>query len=375
MAIKITKIDDLTAVDESGTLYDIKSDVRGMNEKMWLCKRNGEHKDSFMIKFSTRKPGTLSDLNLYNEVICSKICEQLELDHVKYEFCEFQDLDGTTKNGVVSQNYKEDPNWVEINGRGVHESYGLILYDNNFGVVPKVEKNTVYAYIEQLKVRFESRKMTMSPETESKLTDELLTLSLFDFCTCQIDRHWGNVGWIHNNTFDDAKFKIKLVPIYDNECSFLLDEATEESLRKLLTNINTPKRVQMAIDTVNSKRYNSPYLGIRTSLVREKEDRKGFLVPKSYDERNISNAKIFASEIAHEICTRPKIKQVYDKFANFDMNQFLAELDIIPEELDSLKEVYSFVWNTRMNLLQQAMENYKNSQKGDTQNESGLSSF
>ena len=36
MAIKITKIDDLTAVDESGTLYDIKSDVRGMNEKMWL---------------------------------------------------------------------------------------------------------------------------------------------------------------------------------------------------------------------------------------------------------------------------------------------------------------------------------------------------
>lgn len=373
MVIKITQIDDNTAIDESGTRYIIASDVRGVNEKLWLNKENGTFKESYLIKFSTRKPNTLSDLNLYNEVVCSKICENLNLDHVNYEFCQFVDLDGIIKNGVVSQNYRESPNWLETNGRAVHESYCLLWYDNNFGIIPKLELNTVYTYIEELKTRFESRKMTMSQETENRLIDEMDSLAFFDYLTCQIDRHWGNVGWMNNNMFDDKKFKIKLVPIYDNECSFLLDEATDETLEKFLMYINTPKKRQVAIDMVNKKRYNSPYLGIKTSLVRQKEDRKWFLVPRPNGEDNLSNAEVMAKEIAHEVYTRPNIKMLYDKINNFNIEEFLEGLDCFDDKNQNLKQIYAFVWNTRFKLLQKAMEKYKDEFEGEKKNEQSLS--
>lgn len=375
MVIKIVKIDKQTAIDESGCRYIIADDARGMNEKLWINKENGEFLDSYLIKFSTRKPNTLNELNLYNEVICSKICDKLGLYHVNYELCDFIDLDGSIRHGVLCQNYRKTPNRIEINGRSVHNQFCEWCYDNNFGKIPEVPVNTVYTYIEQLKTRFVSRKMTMSEKTENRLTNELLTLALFDFCTCQIDRHWGNVGWLHNNIFEDDDFKIQLLPIYDNECTFLLDDMTEENLLKLVQNINTPKKTQIAIDMVNRKKYHSPYLGIRSALVREKDKEKGFLVPLSYGDSNESNATVAARELAVEINTRPEMKELYDKIQAFDMRQLLDSTDIIPQSQSHLKDVYEFVWNTRVKLLTEALEQSKNNTQGDKQNEASLSSL
>lgn len=371
--IKIVKIDEKVAVDQSGNRYLIADDIRGVNQKMWIKKEDGTIKDSYLIKFSTRKPDTLTDFNLYNEVVCSRICRELELDHVDYDFCEFVDTDGKSRKGVICPNYRESERHVELNGRSLHDFYCSWCYDNNFGKIPDIEINTVYAYIEQLKSRFESRKMLMSEETEKRMTEELITLSMFDFATCQIDRHWGNVGWINNNLFEDNRFRIKLLPIYDNECSFLLDEITEEDLINLIETIRSPKKSQIAIDMVNKKKRNAPYLGIKTALVRLKEDPKGFLVPRSNIEANVSNATILARELAQEINNRPVIKKLYDKLINLDMNKLMAELDCIPEDKSYLKEIYSFVWNTRIQLLKDSFEQTKNHPEGGKEDGSGLS--
>ena len=375
MVIKIVRIDEHTAIDESGCRYAINDDARGVNEKLWIKKVDGEFLDSYLIKFSTRKPNTLNELNLYNEVICSKICEQLGLYHVDYELCDFVDLDGSIRHGVISQNYRKTPNRVEVNGKSIHNQFCEWCYDNNFGKIPDIEVNTVYTYIEQLKTRFVTRKMIMSEATENRLTNELLTLALFDFCTCQIDRHWGNVGWLHNNIFEDEDFKIQLLPIYDNECTFLLDDMTEENLLKLVENINTPKKTQIAIDMVNRKKYHSPYLGIKTALVRIKDTERGFLVPLSYGDSNESNAAVAARELAHEINTRPEMKELYDRLQSFDIQKMLDNTDVIPESQSYIKDVYAFVWNTRVKLLNQAMEQSKNNLKGDQQNETSFSSL
>ena len=215
--------------------------------------------------------------------------------------------------------------------------------------------------------------MIMSEETEERLTLELLTLALFDFCICQIDRHWGNIGWLHNNILEDNTFKIVLLPIYDNECSFLLDEITLEKLQQLIQNINNPKKRQIAIDMVNRKKYHSPYLGIKTSLVTLKDHEKGFLVPRSFENGNESNASILARELAVEINKRPALREIYDKIKNLDIYSLLENSNIIPESMPQVKDVYAFVWNTRVNLLNQAMEQYKNSQQGDKQYETSLS--
>lgn len=375
MVLKIVRIEDKIAIDESGCRYVIQDDSRGVNEKMWINKENGDFLDSYLIKFSTRKPGTLNELNLYNEVICSGICRELGLYHVDYELCEFTDLDGSVKSGVICQTYRKTKNRVEINGRSLHNQFCEWCYDNNFGVVPDVELNTVYTYVEQLKSRFVSRKMIMSETTETRLTNELLTLALFDFCTCQIDRHWGNVGWLHNNIFEDQDFKVQLLPIYDNECTFLLDDMTEENLTKLLSNINTPKKTQIAIDMVNRKKYYSPYLGIKTSLVRLKDKEKGFLVPLSYGDSNESNASIAARELAQEILVRPEMRALYENITRFNIREFLDRTDCIPESQARIKDVYAFVWETRVRLLNEAFEKAKKSAQGEMQNETGTPIF
>lgn len=375
MVLKIVRIEDKIAIDEAGTRYIIKNDGRGVNEKLWIQKENGEFLDSYMIKFSTRKENTLNELNLYNEVICSGICRELGLYHVDYELCDFVDLDGTVKNGVICQNYRKTPNRVEINGKSLHNQFCEWCYDNNFGVVPDVEINTVYTYIEQLKTRFVSRKMIMSEATENRLTNELLTLALFDFCTCQIDRHWGNVGWLHNNIFEDQDFKVQLLPIYDNECTFLLDDMTEENLLKLVENINTPKKQNIAADMVNRKKYHSPYLGIKSALVRVKDKERGFLVPVSYGDSNESNAAVAARELAAEILVRPEMRELYERVTNFNIREYLDGTDFIPESLAHIKDVYEFVWNTRVKLLEESFEKAKKSAEGAKQNETGLSSL
>ena len=373
--IRVVEIEDKVAIDELGNRYKIRRDYRGVNQKIWIEREGGEYSDSYLIKFSTRKPGQISELNLYTEVVCSAICNALGLPHVNYQLCEFTGIDGKTEVGVISQNYKKKQSYVEINGNSLHDTYCSWYYDNHYGEKPNLQVNTVYSYIEELKGRFESRKMTMSPETEQRLTEELLVLALFDFCTCQIDRHWGNVGWIHNDIFDDAKFFIGLLPIYDNECGCLLDEQTSEKLNELLSNIRDPKKVQKAIDMVNKKKYYSPYLGVKTALVKIKDEQKGFLTPLPNGPSGKSNAEILALELAAEIMARPNLKKVYDKICALDIEKLLDTMDFIPEEYKEIKEVYAFVWNTRLKLLKDSMEMVKNQGKGEKVDETGLSNI
>lgn len=373
--IKIVEIENKVAVDEFGNRYRIRRDYRGVNEKIWIEKEGGEFSDSYLIKFSTRKPGMLGELNLYTEVVCSTLCSNLDLSHVNYQLCEFVGLNGKTEVGVISQNYKKKQKHVEINGNSLHDAYCSWYYDNNYGEKPNLPVNTVYSYVEELKGRFESRRMTMSPETEQRLTEELLILALFDFCTCQIDRHWGNVGWIHNNIFDDEKFFIGLLPIYDNECGCMLDELTPEKLQDLLTNIRDPQKVQKAIDMVNKKKSFSPYLGVKTALVKIKDEQKGFLTPLPNGPDGKSNAETLAIELAAEILARPNLKKVYDRICALDIESLLENMDFIPDEYKEIKEVYSFVWNTRLKLLKDSMEMVKNQGKGAGANEAGLSNI
>lgn len=371
--ISIKKINDNIAIDNFGQTYEIKQDSRGLNEKLWIQKSGGQFQDSYLIKFSTRPEEILSDLNLYNEVVCSNICKALGIDHVNYELCNFENTDGTSKLGVISANYKESPEDVEMNGKSLHESYCDWLYDNSFGKTSNEPVNTVYTFIKELKVRFESKNLSMSEEMETQLTEQLITLAIFDFCICQIDRHWGNVGWLHNNDFESENFRISLLPIYDNECSFLLDDITEKDLAEMLSNIRSGKNVQKVIDKVNKKKFNAPYLGIKTALVRVKENSNGFLVPLSNIIENVSNVTFLAREISDEIKSRENIKKLYEKISTFNISQFLDELNIIPESQEDIKEVYSFVWNTRVKLLKDTVKNEKKNPEGAIENEAGLS--
>ena len=89
-------------------------------------------------------------------------------------------------------------------------------------------------------------------------------------------------------------------------------------------------------------------LSLSLAACGEKDKEKGFLVPLSYGDSNESNATVAAREIAIKINTRPEMKELYDKIQAFDMRQLLDSTDIIPQSQSHLKDVYEFVWNTRV---------------------------
>ena len=373
MAIKIKIIDGNHAIAEDGTRFLIRDDSRGMDKKMWINKEDGGFLDSYLIKFATRTKRAIGQFNLYNEVLCSRLCSELGLNHVDYNLCEVEMSDGSVKNGVICQTYKKTPNKREVNGKTLYIDYCQAWYDNNFGQIPKIELNTTHAYLDQLKTRFVSRKMIMSPETESRLDLELFVLAVFDYATCQIDRHWGNVGWLHNNIFEDSDFKIELLPIYDNECAFLLDDMTEEVYGKIVGQINDKKRKNVVVDMINRKKNHSPCLGIQTSLVRIKEGTQDFLLPLPNDAEGLSNAMILAREIAEESLVDPKKGLFCERLMSFDMHAFLEKCDFISKEHEDVKQIYEFVWNTRMKLLKDSFEHVKNTYRGDGKDATDLS--
>ena len=150
---------------------------------------------------------------------------------------------------------------------------------------------------------------------------------------------------------------------------------TEENLLKLVENINTPKKQNIAADMVNRKKYHSPYLGIKSALVRVKDKERGFLVPVSYGDSNESNAAVAARELAAEILVRPEMRELYERVTNFNIREYLDSTNFIPKSHAHIKDVYEFVWNTRVKLLDEAFEKAKKSAEGEKQNETGLSSL
>ena len=52
-----------------------------------------------------------------------------------------------------------------------------------------------------------------------------------------------------------------------------------------------------------------------------------------------------------------------------DISKLLDECDFIPKEYEGVKQIYEFVWNTRMKLLKESFENAKKTYKGEEKEE------
>ena len=91
-------------------------------------------------------------------------------------------------------------------------------------------------------------------------------MALLDFATLQIDRHWGNLGFLTNNKVGVPS--IKNIPLFDNECSFTLDRSmssVEGFMHSLSTMKDPMKKYVMPMAQAKS---NAPLLGVKTSLVQ-----------------------------------------------------------------------------------------------------------
>lgn len=326
------------------TIYTTNEDFRGANGKFWVS--NKDVPEGLLFKYPQQKNSEELLANNYGELLVDLICESLAMEHTNYYPCKVVLLNGQTLEGTLSPSYRSPQYDTEYSAQNITTRYMQSQYDNNYGYVAPMEHNTVYEYLKQIKLLYPKWVQNVGIK---QLKDNLLRLALLDFATLQIDRHWGNFGFLNNSS--KGMRSIKMIPTFDNGCSFNTDKplVRVEALNRSLHNTkNWDKRI--IIPMVTGKE-NAPLLGIKTSLVQVKDNT--VLVNRKYKAPEKSNVDIFLDEITDEIMQNPDLERFYKKMLTLNAEEIFTKSGYFP---DYVTNIASKLWNARVNLLQKSLE-------------------
>ncbi|MBQ3494650.1 MAG: hypothetical protein IJA69_04475 [Clostridia bacterium] len=136
----------------------------------------------------------ISNVRVYNEMICQQLLTDLNLPHAHYEPAHEQHFTGLVSYNMIKQNE-------------VLISLDDFLAKIDIGLDPSILecRHAVNAYIKR-GVKIDKKKFLLS----------LYALSVFDTLTLQTDRNDTNICIIHN----PEKNEMRLAPIFDNEYAF-----------------------------------------------------------------------------------------------------------------------------------------------------------
>jgi len=342
--------DDKCIVDEYGFAYKKAEEVRGANEKFWIK----NYKDyegiygSYLFKSSNRRNSIdKQSARSFGEIMAQNIARDLNLDYVVYMYSCIEKQDGETLFGTICPSYKKTKDDVEITGLDITKRYmaknGISTFDDK-----SMELNTVYGYVKQLSNLY-------GEEIESERLDELklglLKCALFDYCTCQTDRHWCNLGFLGSNK--DGVKNLELIPLYDNEKCFLSNKPLgwmEVFSNQLLR--SKQNKSNDAIAPLLSAFDRVPRLGIKTSTVVLSNDINNALLPRRPSEDEENPFDVFSKELAGEINENAQLRDFYFQIKSLDIKKTLQDEDI-PE---SVRIVACNAWNGRIDTLDKVYE-------------------
>ncbi len=339
------------------SLFTTAENQRGANCKFWI--KNNTIPEGLLFKYS-RLRGSKDDAPLkttfYGEFIVDMIAYHTGLEHTGYYPCEIHMNDGSILVGSLSTNYKQGIYDKEFSAKNIDERYRNSQYDNNDGIINEVERNTVYGSIEQLKYLYPHR---FSDERFDEFKDYLLKLSLLDFLTIQIDRHWGNYGWMFNE--QEGIKSLTAIPTFDNECCFCLDDVPEKAEAVAFNIKNTKDPMGRIIMPKAGSKKNTPLLGIKTATcVNDKGDR---IVPRASKPGEINVYDVYLDELAFEIENNPELKEFYERVKNFNLKAEMKNAGYFP---DAIMDVVSALFEARLKMLNQAFDKRKQGGKHES---------
>lgn len=326
-----------TLVDDSGFKYKTTEENRGANSKVWITNAmdsnySFETHYSYLFKTSFRR-NISKDVNARNfgEVFAYKIEKALNLPHVPYFFCCFENINNQKYYGTLCPTFKSSILDVEITGLDLHNQYRKKTQDES------VEINCVYTYVKQLQAVYGGR---ITCEQIEDVKQAMLKIALFDYVTCQTDRHWKNMGFLIPNGTDLSKFAT--IPLYDNEKCFIFNKSLSwiekfaNDLQK--SNKSLEKMIVPLIDQLDRV----PRLGIRTSttIVSDYDT----LLPKRANEGEDSCTIVFTRELAQEIHDNEELRNFYSRVKNLDIKETLKDEDA-PEFLQTFA---CAIWDLRI---------------------------
>lgn len=325
--------------------FNIKEEKRGTNEKFWLV--NEEFNNEFMFKSNHRTASRIKENGfIYGELITDLICNRIGMDNTNYYPCHVIFEDGTFVQGSISPNYRKGKYNNEYSGESVTMKYIKSQYDNNNGIIPHIEYNTVYEYMKELKSLYGSR---LGEQKIQTFKQYLLQMALLDYATCQTDRHWGNIGWMRDSQV--GMQTMTYIPLYDNESCFLLNKSLEwiDALAEKLEKTKNGKKTVIGPMVNGADR--TPRLGVKTATTICKDGVKILKKPLIPGQR--TNIEVFQEEIADEILNNKKLEKFYKKIKGLNLKKELQECEYFPESVIS---VVSSIWEVRIEQLEQILQ-------------------
>lgn len=164
-----------------------------------------------MIKDADNVPMTYS---IYAELIIEELAKQVGIECAHYDLIVYKG-----EYGVLSENVIENPNESMTTIQDIMISLGMRKKNDN--VAMPTDVNEIFDVFKELS-KYENIDKVML----QNLNLSLAKIAIFDTFTMATDRHMENLALIYSGS--DNGSSVRISPIFDNECSLMLDMRKDE---------------------------------------------------------------------------------------------------------------------------------------------------
>lgn len=166
----------------------------------------------------------------YAELIFEELSKQVDIPCAHYDLITYKG-----KNGVLSQNVINKNETLVL----MNDLLDCTQREHDIGDDQNIHVEDAIKSFHT----FHQEYNDFSKEDFKKMSNDFLNMAIFDIYTMSTDRHAENMGIIY--LCEGDKTSARLAPMFDNECSLMLD-SPEEKVDKLLKNrISLMKYVEM----------------------------------------------------------------------------------------------------------------------------------
>ena len=189
--------------------FDIINEVRGSQnrDKFWIVLEDidvlvrNENLDDCGVEYT-----------VYAELLMEELAKQVEIDCAHYDIIKFNG-----KNGVISKNVLN-----KSKDESMYTIRSIIGEDSMPNDSIDIEKiwNSIKKFI--------SMEDNINKEKAQKAFLDVAKIAIFDTFTMSNDRHSENIALVFGNDHEKNETIFKIAPLFDNECSLMLDKPVEE---------------------------------------------------------------------------------------------------------------------------------------------------
>lgn len=195
------------ALDENN--FEIINEVRGSQnrDKFWVVL---EDTDVLIRNENLDDCGV--EYTIYAELLMEELAKQVDINCAHYDVIKFNGKKGVISKNVLDKNKDES----------MHTIRSIIGEDSMPNDSIDIEKiwNSIKKFI--------SMENNISKEKAQKAYLDAAKIAIFDTFTMSNDRHSENMALVFGNDYEKNETIFNIAPLFDNECSLMLDKPIEE---------------------------------------------------------------------------------------------------------------------------------------------------